>query len=135
MNSRPGRCLVTIYGLLLLGVIAFQLGLYFGAPWGELTMGGATKGALPINQRGIALISAAILAGLGIIALARSGIGPAWLVTLSKGLIWVSVVFHLLTTILNLITPSQSERLLWGPVNIAMFGLVLGLALNRRRLH
>ena len=120
------------YVLILLGVITFQLGLYFGAPWGEWTMGGTTKGALPESQRRIALISAAMLAVLGMIGLARSGMGPQWLVKLSSVLIWVSLVFHLLTTVLNLITPSQSERLLWGPVNIVLLGLVLGLALKRR---
>jgi hypothetical protein len=99
-------------------VIAFQLALAAGMPWGAYAMGGAFPGVYPPPMRGAAVVQAAILGGVALIVLVRAGIvwrgrlrWPAWLVT---GLLAVGVV-------LNLITPSGMERLIWGPVSLAMF--------------
>ena len=41
-------------------VIAFQLALVAGAPWGHLTQGGRVEGPLPIGARAVALASAVL---------------------------------------------------------------------------
>jgi len=43
--------------------------------------------------------------------------------------IWFVVVFFFLGSILNLITPSKPERMVWGPTNVLTFIAVLLIAL------
>ena len=40
---------VSLYILITVVVILFQLFLVFGAPWGEFTQGGRHKGVLPTS--------------------------------------------------------------------------------------
>ena len=93
---RP-RLAAVIYLALTAVVVAFQLALAAGAPWGELTMGGAYPGRLPPQMRGVAVASAALLMGMaGVVAYAALGVA------------------------LNAATPSARERVLWLPVVIAL---------------
>jgi hypothetical protein len=41
----------------------------------------------------------------------------------------VALALTVLTTIANIATPSRPERLLWGPVTLAMSAAAFGLAL------
>ena len=50
---------------LTLFVVLFQLALAAGAPWGELTMGGAFPGQLPPRMRVAAFASGLLLAAFG----------------------------------------------------------------------
>ena len=57
-----------------------------------------------------------MLLGLGVIVLARAGlILPQWQAA-ANWLIWGVVAFSALSLVLNLITPSKWERILWAPV-------------------
>lgn len=101
-------------------VIAFQLALAAGAPWGELTMGGAVRGQLPPRMRAIALGSAVLLTGFGAIVAARAQLAfPKWHRT-SRWLIWVVAAYSIVGVVLNAITPSPRERSLWLPVAIVL---------------
>lgn len=101
-------------------VIAFQLALAAGAPWGELTMGGAVRGQLPPRMRTIAFGSAVLLAGFGTIVAARAHLAfPRWHRT-SRWLVWVVAAYSIVGVILNAITPSPRERALWLPVAIVL---------------
>jgi peptidoglycan/LPS O-acetylase OafA/YrhL len=104
-----------IYAVVSFGVIAFQIALALGAPWGAYAMGGAFPGQFPPELRVAAFMQAMIL-GL----LARAGITlPKWSRT-SRWLVWVVVAFSALSLVLNLITPSARERAIWAPVALIM---------------
>ncbi len=105
-----------LYAVVSLGVIAFQIALAAGAPWGAYAMGGAFPGQFPAALRVTALIQAALLIGMALIVLARAGlILPGWWRS-SRWLIWFVVGFAALSLFLNLITPSAGERAIWAPV-------------------
>lgn len=104
-----------LYAIISLGVILFQIALAAGAPWGEFAMGGAFPGQFPPALRVGALVQAALLAGMVAVVLSRAGIVlPRWS-RVSRWLIWVVVVFSVLSLLLNLITPSAGERAIWAP--------------------
>ena len=110
------RAAAILYTIVSLAVVAFQVALAAGAPWGAYAMGGAFTGQFPPPLRVAALIQAALLVGLAAIVLARAGlILPGWART-SRWLIWFVVAFAIVSFILNLITPSAGERAIWAPV-------------------
>src|SRR5512140_283882 len=95
-----------LYAVVSLGVIAFQIALAAGAPWGAYAMGGAFPGQFPPTLRITALIQAALLVGMTLIVLARAGlILPSWW-RVSRWLIWFVLGFAALSLFLNLVTPS-----------------------------
>ncbi len=114
------RLSAKVFGLIAL-VCAFQFALALGAPWGRFAMGGAYPDAYPYPMRLIALVQIALLAGAAfVIASAcilsrRGGRRLRWAN-------WAIAVLFLFGFVLNLISPSEGERLLWGPV---AFGLAL----------
>lgn len=109
-----------VYGIISLGVIAFQIALAAGAPWGKYAMGGAYPGQFPPELRVAAIVQAAILAGLALVVAARAGIAlPKWS-RMSRWLIWAVVAFSALSLVLNIITPSAGERAIWAPVALVM---------------
>ena len=101
-------------------VVAFQLALVVGAPWGELTMGGAVRGQLPARMRAIALGSAVLLTGFGAVVAARAQLAfPRWRRT-SRWLVWAVAAYSIVGVVLNALTPSPRERALWLPVAIVL---------------
>lgn len=119
-----------IYAILTAGVVAFQLALAAGAPWGAYAMGGASPGKFPPALRFAAVIQAALLASLAAVVLARAGlILPGWS-QVSAWLVWVVTAIMAIGLILNLITPSAGEKKIWAPTVAIMFicSLVVALA-------
>lgn len=111
--NRPAAFL---YSFASAGIIAFQLALAAGAPWGAYAMGGAYPGQFPPALRIAALLQAALLGGMAAVVLARARlILPRWL-RLARWLVWGVVAFTAISLVLNLITPSAGERALWAPV-------------------
>ena len=109
-----------VFCALTAGVVIFQLALAAGAPWGQIAMGGKYPGRLPTPMRVAAVIQAFVLLGLGAIVLTRAGlIFPQWFAA-STWLIWFVVAFSALSLVLNLITPSKRERMIWAPVAAVM---------------
>ena len=101
-------------------VVAFQLGLAAGAPWGELTMGGAVHGQLPARMRATAFGSAVLLTVFGAIVAARARLAfPRWR-RASRWLIWVVAAYSIVGVVLNARTPSPRERILWWPVAVVL---------------
>lgn len=128
--SWPRRAAALFVGLTA-GVVAFQLALAAGAPWGALTMGGAFPGRLPPRMRVVAVGSALLLAALAAIVAARGGLAlPRWRGA-SRRLVWGVVAYLLLGVVLNAATPSAPERALWLPVTIALAGCALVVARQR----
>lgn len=113
--------LAAILFTLLTGcAVAFQIALLFGAPWGELTLGGKYSGALPRSARLIPLVSALLLIGFAVFVVSRAGLAFSGLHAVSKYFVWVVVAYCALGCVANAITPSRRERMLWLPVIIVL---------------
>ncbi|MBK7200105.1 hypothetical protein [Candidatus Amarolinea dominans] len=103
------------YAIISLAVVAFQIALAAGAPWGAFAMGGAFPGQFPPALRIAALVQAALLLAMAAVVLARAEVMlPKWS-RVSRWLIWFVVAFAALSLVLNLITPSADERAIWAP--------------------
>ena len=107
-------------------VIAFQLALVAGAPWGRLTQGGRVDGPLPPGARAVALFSAVLLAVFIHMVRARAASPPRF-----KRAIWGVVAYCAVGIVANAITPSAAERALWLPVVSLMFVASLQVARGR----
>jgi hypothetical protein len=109
------RVSAIIYAILTIGVVAFQIALAAGAPWGAYAMGGASPGQFSPAMRVGAIVQAVLLAGMAVVILARVGlILPGWWRT-SHWLVWIVVAITALSLVLNLISPSAGERAIWLP--------------------
>lgn len=116
---------------LLAGIVtAFQLALLFGAPWGELTLGGKYSGALPERARLIPLVSALLLIGFAVVVVSRAGLAFSGLYSASTYLVWVVAAYCALGCVANAITPSRGERRLWLPVVVALLVASVIVALS-----
>ena len=115
--------------LVTLGAIGFQVALALGAPWGAYAMGGKYPGRFPAPMRIAAVVQALILGGLAGIVLARAGLARAPWAPAASWLIWVAVAFSAVSLVLNSITTSKGERLVWVPVAIVMLTTSLTVAL------
>ncbi|MBM2322386.1 MULTISPECIES: hypothetical protein [Marivita] len=113
-----------LYATAMLAIAFFQVALIFGAPLGRFTQGGQHEGALPLSGRIIAAVSipVVLLQGLAILSAAGfPGLGwPVW-----TG--WVALAVTGVSTVLNWITPSKPERMVWGPIMLVLsaMGLVV----------
>lgn len=114
-------------------VVAFQIALALGAPWGEYAMGGAYPGQFPPALRIAALVQAGILVGLAGIVLARAGIALQRWERVARWMVWVAVGFSAVSLVLNLITPSAGERMLWAPVAFVLLVCSLLVATGRKQ--
>jgi len=114
------RIAALFYAIISLAVVAFQVALAAGVPWGAFAMGGAFPGQYPPALRVAALVQAVLLLALAVVVLARAGVLlPGWS-RVSRWLIWFVVAFAALSFVLNLITPSAGERAIWAPVTFLM---------------
>jgi hypothetical protein len=122
----------TAFAIVVPGVIAFQIALALGAPWGAYAMGGAFPGRFPPRMRIAAAVQAALLAVIVAIVLARAGLVlPGWSEA-SRWLIWAVVAVALFALVLNAISPSAGERRIWVPVALVMLACSLLVALTAR---
>lgn len=118
-----------LFVVLALFVVAFQVALILGAPWGHLTLGGRFEGALPRRVRAVPAVSALLLGGFAIVVLARAGLAlPGWSEA-ARVAIWVPVAYLVLGSVANAATPSRDERRLWLPVILVMLVCALVVAL------
>lgn len=118
-----------IYTMATAGVVAFQIGLALGAPWGAYAMGGAFPGRFPPRLRVAAVVQAIVLIALAVVVLAFAGLMLPGLVQAAPWLIWLAVAFSAIAAVLNTITRSVSERRLWAPVTYVMLVCSLIVAL------
>ncbi len=110
------RIAALFYAIISLAVVAFQVALAAGAPWGAFAMGGAFPGQYPPALRIAALVQAVFLLAFAVVVLARAGVLIQGWSRVSRWLIWLVVTFAALSFVLNLITPSAGERAIWAPV-------------------
>ena len=100
--------------------IAFQLALALGVPWGEMAMGGKYPGRFPPKMRVAAVVQSLILLLIGLVVLVRAEVIMPNMFSASKTAIWIVVAICLVGAILNIITQSKKERILWAPVTLAL---------------
>ncbi len=110
-------------------VIAFQLALAAGAPWGSYAMGGAYPGKFPPALRVAAVVQAALVGFFIAVVLSSAGLAFESLTAAAPWLIWVVVAFSAVSLVLNLITRSKPERAIWAPVAAVMLASSLAVAL------
>lgn len=119
-----------IFFALSLIVSGFHLGMVFGAPWGEITMGGRWPGKLPIKLRVASVFQILLFIALTAIVLTRSQVIELIDPEFSRKAIWLVVGLMTIASILNGITPSHRERKIWGPIAIALLASSLIVALS-----
>src|SRR5215212_5117587 len=110
------RTAALLYAIISSGIVVFQIALAAGAPWGTYAMGGAFPGQFPPALRIAALVQAALIAGMATIVMSRAGLIFAGWSHVSRWLVWVVVVLVAVSLVLNLITPSPGERVIWAPI-------------------
>ena len=123
--------LAAVYSMFIAIVILFQLGLALAMPWGELAMAGQFPGVFPPFMRLLALLQIGLLVFfLAVVCTRARLIWPKWFL-LSQKLIWLVVFLNGLSVLMNLMTPSLWERIVWSPVALILFGSSLGVALSK----
>jgi len=119
-----------VFAVAALGVVAFQLGLALGAPWGTYAMGGAFPGRFPPAMRVAAVIQAVIIALLAVAVLSVAGLAVPGLAEALPWVGWLAVVFSAVAAVLNAISRSAGERRIWVPVTLVMLASSLVVALS-----
>jgi hypothetical protein len=128
----PGKRFAALLFVAILVVLsAFQIALALGAPWGRFAMGGAFPGVYPPAMRVAALAQVVVYGVEGAMVIARAGLGFAGLQRVSGFAIWGVVALGLIAIVLNAISPSSGERLLWTPVALVLFLTSLRVALAK----
>jgi hypothetical protein len=119
-----------LFSIVTLGVIAFQIALALGAPWGAYAMGGAFPGRYPPRMRVAAAGMAALLGLLVLIVLSSAGLIDVPMLSGLPSLIWLVVAFSAVSVVLNAASRSAGERRIWVPVALVMLvsSLVVALA-------
>jgi hypothetical protein len=119
-----------VFALVAVGVIAFQLAMALGAPWGAYAMGGAFPGRFPPALRAAAVVQAALIGLLAAIVLSAADLVWPGLVDTVPCLAWLPVVVSAVASGLNAISRSAGERRIWVPVTLAMLVTSLIVALS-----
>ncbi|HFU75953.1 MAG TPA: hypothetical protein ENK66_06875 [Arcobacter sp.] len=111
-------------------VIVFQFLLISGKPYGHLAMGGKFPGVFSIKLRISAFLQACLLLFMSLVILSNAEVISIEILRSSK-LVWFSIGVSFISFVLNIITPSYYERLLWGPVTAILFisSVIVGINL------
>jgi hypothetical protein len=81
-------------------------------------------------MRVAALVQLALYVAMACVILSRAGLTlPRWS-NASMWLTWIVVALGAVSLVLNLITPSGGERLIWAPVALALLAFSVAVALG-----
>jgi hypothetical protein len=118
------------YTIATVGVVAFQIALALGAPWGTYAMGGSFPGRFPPGLRVSAVLQAVVLGFIAVVVLSTAGLVVPSLVEGMPWLAWVPVVVSAVSLVVNAVSPSPGERRLWVPVAIVTLATSLLVVLT-----
>ena len=118
------------FGVVAVGVIAFQVALALGAPWGAYAMGGVFPGRYPPPMRVAAVVQAVLIGLLALAVLSAAGLVLPDLIAAIPWLAWIAVAVSALAVILNALSRSAGERRIWVPVAVVMLISSLIVALT-----
>ncbi|MDT0165895.1 hypothetical protein Q9R32_10020 [Actinotalea sp. AC32] len=116
--------------LLLTALVAFQVALAAGAPWGHLAWGGQNEGLLPGRLRVGSAVSVLLYALFAVVALDRAGLVDVLPDGFTAVACWVLTGYLTLGVLMNLASRSRAERLVMTPVAAALALCFLVLALG-----
>jgi hypothetical protein len=119
---------------LLALIVAFQVALAAGAPWGNAAYGGQPA-HLNASFRVSSVIAAVFWAGAALVVLRRVGY-RVWAPLPARALpvaVWVLFALSLISVIMNGITPSSIERAIWLPFAIVLASALGYIAIASRR--
>ncbi len=121
-----------IVGALICGAVAlFQVAAALGAPVGAYTQGGRRPGVLSRGGRVAAGISVVLLVLMSASFLATAGYGP--LIDFDIGVrnaLWMFTSgYSAVGAVLNLLTRSRKERMVFGPTSLVLLALVVSINL------
>ena len=119
-----------IFAVVAGGVVAFQLALAAGAPWGTYAMGGAYPGRLPPPLRIAAVVQAVVIGLLAVVVLSDAGLVLPDLALSFPWLVWVPVAVSAIAVVLNAISRSAGERRIWVPVATVLLASSLIVAVS-----
>ena len=119
-----------VFAVVTAGVVAFQVALALGAPWGRYAMGGAFPGRYPPPMRVAAVVQAVLLGLLAVFVLSVAGLVLPDLAATFPWLGWVAVVVSAVAVVLNAISRSPGERRIWVPVASVLLVSSLLVAMN-----
>ena len=118
-----------VFAVVTSAVVMFQVALVAGAPWGEMALAGKYPGVLPPHIRIVEVIQIMLLDAMMVVVLCRAGLILPDFRPLTDELIWVAAAISSVSFILNTITPSRKERMLWSPAALLMAITSLTVAL------
>ena len=119
-----------VFAVVAVGVIAFQVALALGAPWGAYAMGGVFPGRYPPPMRVAAVVQAVLIGLLAVAVLSAAGLVLPDLFAAIPWLAWVAVAVSVLAAVLNALSRSAGERRIWVPVTVVMLISSLLVALS-----
>jgi hypothetical protein len=103
-----------------LGVAVFQVALAAGAPLGRAAWGGAHE-RLPRHLRVASAAAAGVWVFAALIVLAAAGFEASPIPAAVAGwATWVLAAFLLVGAVMNLLSRSRLERIIWGPVALVL---------------
>jgi len=115
-----------VLAALLLALIAFQIALAAGVPWGQAAYGGASARLAP-RLRVASVVAAIVWSAAAAVVLGRGGVIA---VALSDILIWIVVGLLALGIVANTATRSRIERAIWLPFSLVATALGVIVALG-----
>ncbi len=98
-------------------------------------MGGSYPGQFPPPLRVAAVIPAVLLALIAAVVLACAGLALTRWARVSRWLIWGIVALLGVSVLLNFISPSGGERMIWTPVAALLLVCAIVVAVESRRAH
>ncbi len=106
-----------------LGVAAFQVALAAGGPLGRAAWGGAHE-RLPRNLRVASAVAAGAWVLAALIVLAAAGFEASPIpASVAEWATWVLAGLLLVGAVMNFLSRSRLERIIWGPVALVLAGL------------
>ena len=116
---------------LLLVVAGFQVLLAMGKPYGEAAFGGQHPGVLPNRLRTVSAFAAPIWIVVMVAVLWRGDVLPtnpeSQFIVVT---VWLVTVLMAVATLMNAISRSRKERILWTPIAGSIFALTLILSMS-----
>lgn len=122
-----GAVALVLYGVL----VAFQIALAAGAPWGRAAYGGTHPGVLPARMRVSSAVAVVVWTAVALAVARRAGV-PVWAPFPDDWLpvvAWVAVALGVVGVLLNTITRSRLERAIWLPVSLGLLLTTVVVAL------
>lgn len=129
-QARPPRRRISI--ALAIGfsvIVAFEIALTLGAPFGAAALGGAHAGSLPAELRIVTAVNGLFWVLAALVVLARGGVRVSLIPrALARVGTWALVGLLALGALMNIASFSPWERFGWAPFTLILFVLTLLLA-------